>query len=356
MGPTPRTVRLVDIAKEAEVSVSVVSSVLNGGRGNTRVGKETAERILAIAERRNYRPSPTAQQLRGKRSNVFGLLVASAGDPLRSYLVEHLDEEAVKHGCQTLIGNTVVAPGRFEGCLDEFLARGVDGIFCAVHSVFPGNRAELLGRCPNTVFYEDPGLPDATFVEIDQVAAGRVAARHLLESGRRRLGFAILDPASASHRDRLRGIREALAERGVDEASLAVSEGAPGCSGPVRPDPRTMLWQIPDEALDGVIEQLVVGHGVDAIVAHDDFLASALLRRLRARGLRVPRDVAVTGYLNHYLCDHVDPPLTSVDLRHHAAARAMVGAVQEMIAGGTAAERLRRPISISPMLVVRESA
>src|SRR4051794_36355792 len=95
------SVRLVDIAKEAGVSVSVVGSVLNGGRGNSRVAKATAERIEEIARRHNYRPSPTAQQLRGKRSNVFGLLVASAGDPLRSYLVEHLDEEAVKHGCQT---------------------------------------------------------------------------------------------------------------------------------------------------------------------------------------------------------------------------------------------------------------
>ena len=215
MGSTRRAVRLIDIATEAEVSVSVVSSVLNGGRGNTRVARDTAERILAIAERRNYRPSLMAQQLRGKRSNVFGLLVASAGDPLRSYLVEHLDEEAVRHGCQTLIGNTVVAPGRFEACLDEFLARGVDGIFCAVHSVFPGDRQALLARCPNTVFYEDPGLCDATFVAVDQIAAGRVAAQFLLEAGRRRLGFAIRDPAAPSHRERLRGVRAALAEHGV---------------------------------------------------------------------------------------------------------------------------------------------
>jgi DNA-binding LacI/PurR family transcriptional regulator len=355
MGSPRRTVRLVDIAKEAEVSVSVVGCVLNGGRGNTRVAKATAERILAIAERRNYRPSPTAQQLRGKRSNVFGLLVASAGDPLRSYLVEHLDEEAVGHGCQTLIGNTVVAPGRFEGCLEEFLARGVDGIFCAVHSIFPGDRGRLLARCPNTVFYEDPGLPEATFVAVDQVAAGRVAARHLLENGRRRLGFAILDPAAPSHGERLRGIREALEERGIAADALAFYEGRPGSSGPTRPDPRTMLWQTPEDVLEEVVERLVVGHRADAIVAHDDFLASALLRRLRARGIRVPQDVAVTGYLNHYLCDYVDPPLSSVDLRHHAAARAMVGAVQEMIAADPPARRARRAIAISPMLVVRES-
>jgi hypothetical protein len=234
MGSTPRTVRLVDIAKEAEVSVSVASSVLNGGRGNTRVAKDTAERILAIAERRNYRPSPTAQQLRGKRSNVFGLLVASAGDPLRSYLVEHLDEEAVKHGCQTLIGNTVVAPGRFEGCLDEFLARGVDGIFCAVHSVFPGNRGELLARCPNTVFYEDPACRTRrSWRSIRWPPAGSRRGTCL------RLAGAGSDSRSWTPRPGRTGSGSAgsgppLAESGVADDALAICEGPPWL---FRPDP-----------------------------------------------------------------------------------------------------------------------
>lgn len=56
----------------------MVGSVLNGGRGNSRVAEATADKIIAIAKELNYRASPTAQQLRGKRSRVFGLLVASA--------------------------------------------------------------------------------------------------------------------------------------------------------------------------------------------------------------------------------------------------------------------------------------
>jgi len=354
--PTPRkSVRLVDIAREAGVSVSVVGSVLNGGRGNSRVAQATAERILALARQLNYRPSPTAQQLRGKRSNVFGVLVASAGDPLTSYLVEHLDEEVVKHGCQTLIGNTAVAPGRFEACVDEFISRGVDGIFCIVHSMFPGDRAKLLARCPNTIFYCDPGLPQATFVEVDQIAAGRAAAEYLLQTGRSRIGFAILDPGASYGKERIRGVKAALATHDRPTSELAIYKGVRGSAGPVRPDERTMLWQTPDETLDDIIEQLVVRHRAQALVAHNDFVASALLKRMRARGIRVPGDVAIVGYLNHYLCEYVDPPLTSLDLRHHVAAKVMVKAVQEMIEEGPAV-RERNPISIAPMIVARESA
>lgn len=356
-GRTRKRVTLVDIAREAGVSVSVVSSALNGGAsGNTRVAKATAERIIGVAKRLNYRPSPMARQLRGKRSKVFGLLVASAGDPLRSYLVEFLDEEAVKHGCQTLIGNTVVSPGRFEACVDEFVSRGVDGIFCAVHPELPGDRQLLLDRCPNTVFYEDPGLSACTFVSIDQAAAGRIAVRHLVEQGRRRIGFAIADPASQMLVGRLAGYRAELRAGGLDANNALVFRGSCGSSGSLYPQERVVVWHTPVEVLDGLIEQVVVRERADAIVAHDDFLAASLLRRLRARRVSVPRQVAVVGYLNHYLCDHVDPPLTSVDLRHHVAARTMVVTLEEMISSAAGPTAARRPLVIEPMLVVRESA
>jgi LacI family transcriptional regulator len=351
-----KAIRLVDIAKEAGVSVSVVGSVLNGGGGNTRVAQATAERIISLAKQLNYHASPTAQQLRGRRSNVFGLLVASAGDPLTSYLVEHLDEEVVNHNCQTLIGNTAIAPGRFEACVDEFVRRGVDGIFCIVHSIFPGDRGRLLAHCPNTVFYCDPGLPNSTFVEVDQFAAGRVAADYLLSLGRRHLGFAILDPAVSFGKERVKGIKSVLAKYDSSHAEISIYKGARGSSGPTRPNDRIVLWQTPDEVLNGIVEQLVVRDQVDALITHNDFLASALLKVLRKKGVRVPDDVAVVGYLNHYLCEYVDPPLTSLDLRHHEAAKALVQAAEKMVEDGPEEPRKGNRIAIEPTIIVRESA
>ena len=77
--------------------------------------------------------------------------------------------------------------------------------------------------------------------------------------------------------------------------------------------------------------------------------------------IAVPRDVAVVGYLNHYLCDHVDPPLTSVDLQHRVAARTMVRVLEDAAAAkgrarATELPRGRHSMTIRPMLVVRESA
>lgn len=279
---------------------------------------------------------------------------------MRSYLVEYLDEEAVRHGCQTLIGNTVISTCRFEACIDDFIHRGVDGIFCAVHPHLSGDRRLLMERCPNTVFYEDPQVNAGTFVAIDQVAAGRIAVRHLVEQGRRRIGFALTDPLNPRLEDRVSGYRAELASQGLRTDKEHVFDGEPGCTAPLHPKERLVVWHTPTEVLDAIIDRLVVQKHVDAIVAHDDFLAAALLRQLRKRCISVPSEVAVIGYLNHYLCDHVDPPLTSVDLQHHVAARTMVTILEDVASRPrgeppAAVPPGRRAISIAPMLVVRQS-
>src|SRR5689334_23165772 len=119
---------LADVARFAGVSCSAAGYVLNGGSGNTRCSQETAERIRKTARKLGYYPNHAARVLSGKRSHMLGLLVASAGDPLRSFLVEYLDTATVKIGCHTIIGNTIVSPGQFDYYIEEFARRGVDGV------------------------------------------------------------------------------------------------------------------------------------------------------------------------------------------------------------------------------------
>ncbi|TWT34326.1 LacI family DNA-binding transcriptional regulator [Blastopirellula retiformator] len=188
----PKRVRLSDIAERVGVSRRAVSAVLLGtGGGRVGVGDQKASEIRSVAEAMGYQPKLAARQLVGKRSHTYGLLVASAGDPLRSFLIQHLDEEAVAHGNRTLIGNTVVAPDRFEKTVQLFTNSGVDGVLCAVHKWLPGDREALLKQHPCTIFYEDPGIDGAAFVATDRVSAARQATHYLLESGRQRIGLAL---------------------------------------------------------------------------------------------------------------------------------------------------------------------
>ena len=203
-----RLTTLADVARLAGVSCSAAGQVLNGGQGNTRCSEETADRIRQSARQLAYHPNHAARLLCGKRSHMIGLLVASAGDPLRSFLVEYLDRATVKIGCHTIIGNTVTDPHQFDYYIEEFARRGMDGIFCVVPRWYEADRAALQARHPNTVFYNDPHVPGAAHVTVDREAAMHMAVRHLAQRGRRRIGLALMnlsEPTHAAAPSRIRG-------------------------------------------------------------------------------------------------------------------------------------------------------
>ncbi|MBN2577884.1 MAG: LacI family DNA-binding transcriptional regulator [Pirellulales bacterium] len=333
--------------------------VLNGSRGNSRVSQKTALRIREVARHMNYHPNHAARLLRGRRSYTYGLLVASAGDPLRSFLVQFLDAEAVKINCHTYIGNTIgkptVGPNQFEAYVDEFARRRVDGVFCAVHHWWPGDRNYLLTKHPHTVFYEDPGIPQATYVFVDREAAVRLAVRHLAERGRKRIGLAVMTLSRPMHIARRRGYEAELRVQGLPLEEQLIFNAEPYGDAFARCIEEEFKWEFPEQIIYHLIKALIMRGRVDAIVTHDDFWAAAIIKRLVARGIRIPEDVAIVGYLNHYLADWTVPPLTTIDLQHLQAAQQMVLLLEKMITEGPPPVG-KRSFSIQPRLIVRESS
>ncbi len=352
-------VRLSDIAKAAGVSRGVVGCVLNGGKGNSRVAEATARRIMEMAKQMNYQPNPAAQQLKGMRTRLFGTLVASAGDPLRSFLVQHLDTEAVKAGYHTIIGNTIGrddhGPNQFDYYIEELSRRAVDGVFCTVHNWFQGDREELSRQHPNTVFYEEPGVAGAHVVKPNRYIAGRLATRHLLERGRCRLGLIVSDLKKPTCQDRLRGFQDEHLAYGRQVDPKLIFNAAELGEAFAWHDMETLTWKFPESMADLAIDHLVREAGADAVVCNDDFWAATVLRRLRARGVSVPGHVALVGNLNHYLADWTDPPLTSIDIRADIAAERMLRMMEHLVTHGPLPEE-DRIVEVTPKLIVRGSS
>lgn len=214
----------------------------------------------------------------------------------------------------------------------------------------------LIDRFPATVFHGDPEIEGAWFVATDRRACGRIAVEHLVATGRRRIGLALMTLSRPNHRERLVGHTEALAAAGLTGAAPPVFDASQfGDAFPLH-DPATQRWNYPVAIVDHCIDALIRRGGADAIVAHDDFFAAVLIKRLRARGIRVPDDVAVVGYLNHYLADWIDPALTTIDLEQTAAAKAMVAMAERMVEPVEDAGPGPQAVWIQPRLIVRESA
>ncbi|WP_315760168.1 LacI family DNA-binding transcriptional regulator [Sphingomonas sp. Y38-1Y] len=313
-----------DVAAAAGVSQSTVSRAL---RNLDSVSAETRERVLGAAQQLGYLPDLRAARLRQATTGCIALVLIvppgtgrAALNPFYYDLVAAIEAAAAAEGRRILLSFQAEDAG-FDAEFEQ--RREADGMI-VVGSATNGagwthfTRAAQQGR--RVVGWGSPHdrLPT---VRADNRDGARQAVEHLYAQGRRRIAFA--GPGwerHAAYAERREGYLAALAERGlepIDVSGATVGEreeqGAAAIAGltDVTPQP-------------------------DALFAASDLVALGALRALRARGLRVPDDVAVVGFDGIQGVRHCDPALTTVAQDVGAAGRALVDALLRNIAGAPA--------------------
>ena len=109
-----RRITALEVAKEAGVSRSAVSLVLNG-RADGFLAKDTQERIREVADRLGYRPNLLAQSLRNQRSKVIGIMSDRAvGGAFDGAIIAGADAVAREAGFMTLAADTGGEPEKAE--------------------------------------------------------------------------------------------------------------------------------------------------------------------------------------------------------------------------------------------------
>ena len=102
-----RKVTIKDIATEAGVSIALVSFVMNNkadGKETYRVNKETAQRILEVAEKLNYQPNNAARTLRSGKTNTIGVIVSDISNKFFADIARCIEDRAYKFGGYVLYG------------------------------------------------------------------------------------------------------------------------------------------------------------------------------------------------------------------------------------------------------------
>lgn len=306
-----------DVAREAGVSQSTVSFVLNGTPGQT-IPEETRRRVLDAVKKLDYRPRASARSLAAGRSDV--VLLALPGLPISANLssfIELLAAALAEHGLSLV---THLAEGHGRPLPD--LCAAVDA--SAVISLIPFDEetTEALHRAGAQVVL---GTGSQARTELQEI--GRLQARHLINLGRSRLGYALPGEHSTQFRvqERLRGVVAACAERGL-------------------PEPVAL-----EVAMDGAEAALAVDQwteaSVTAVSAYNDETAMAVLAGMHRRGLRAPGDIAVIGVGDIAAARVSIPPLTTVGFDYGETGRELAQTILESLAGREAAlqDGLARP-------------
>lgn len=338
MKGTPR-IAMEDIARLAGVSRATVSRSL---ANSPLISAETKTRIVEIAKSRGYVVNDLGRRLRSGKANTISVVIPLAHDPKQplsdpffSTMLGLLADELSNQGYDLLLTRSSALEADWIHSVAPPMR--ADGVIVIGQSQEEARLEEATEANVPLVVWGSASPDDArqyTCVGSDNVAGGRLATRHLLEVGRRRILF-IGDQRLPEVSDRYSGYSAELASANV-------------------PVDRDLYLPCAFDGMDAgrsIRNALASKVEFDAIFAASDVLAMTAIAALRESGLTTPGDVAVVGFDDVAMAAHFSPALTTIRQDFAAASRLMVLRMIEQIDG---APQTRDQLPVE--LVLRQSA
>jgi DNA-binding LacI/PurR family transcriptional regulator len=328
-----RQVSIKDIARLARVSHPTVSRAL---QNSPLVNAATAARIRKIAEDAGYRASAVARGLVTRRTRTIGLVVTTAADPFAGEVACGIEQAANDLGYAVFLANSNADPERERKVVQELAERRVDGIIVTSSRV-GAEYLPLLTKLNVPMVLVNDQYP-GEFVHSVMIAnqeGSRVVVGHLIALGHRRIAYIGDRSGYQSDAERLEGYRQALKEAGIEFVAELAVEG----------DSR------PEAAVKAMNRLLALSDPPTAVCCYNDMTALGAMKAIRARGLRVPEDVSVTGFDDLFFAAYVDPPLTTVRQPMRLMGRMAMENLFKLMSGEDSVAQ----VTVDPELIVRGS-
>jgi len=325
---------MAEVAREAGVSTTTVSHVINGTR---HVNEQTKQRIHAAIDRTGYVPHSIARALAGARTQSIGLAISGISNPYFMGVIAAIESQAARHGHTILLGDTHDEPDKELEMVRELVLRRVDGLLLAPSAGAESQALRYLATQDIPVVLVDRFLP----VEIDQVGTENEEAtiqlvEHLIELGHQRIGLIAGLEGLSTTDERIRGHRAALERAGLPVDPALIAHGASQHE-PARVEAHRLL------DLDDPPTALVAGNNRMTIGA---------LHALRERALRVPDDIALVSFDDFEWSDLFEPRLTVISQPQTAIG---AKAVDLLVARLENPDRPVEKIHLKPTFVHRDS-
>ncbi|MFF9565169.1 LacI family DNA-binding transcriptional regulator [Leifsonia sp. NPDC014704] len=325
-----------DVALRAGVSTGTVSNVLNRAE---IVSPEVVARVRAAIDELGYVRNDVARWLRAGDSTILGLIVPDVRSPFFAEIARGVQSSATERGLSMLLGSSDGSVALEQEHIATFARQRVRGLL-----ITPlGREHSALSRFATNgapVVLVDAISDDDEFscVYTDDAMAGRLAAEHLIASGRSRLAFVGGPLAFHQIAERLRGASQAVSRHSDVGLEITLVEE------PTLREGRRIG--------DALVSQSR-SRRPDAIMAANDLVAIGLMQALiSAPRVRVPEDLAVIGFDDVELAQASPVPLTSI--RRHTDLVASTAA-RLLVAEAADANAATQRIVISPELVIRRS-
>lgn len=335
---------LKNLADEAQVTTGTVSRALRNLSG---VSQETRQRIVRLAEKHNYVPNRLARALSMGKTNLIGLVTPSELHwtiPFESMALIHA--LAREHGKQvvhlSLDNGDCVALARIA------VEQHWDGVILSPYSsqVYDDLRKwRSTIRIPIVVLDNTTPTPGIDAVTYDRAHGVRTILNHVAQHGVRTVGVigSPVELVDLANSRKYANLENELAMRGMKLVFTKVMEVIDNCSwGP----------QFFNAAYMATEQVLAKPCEADLIMGSNDLVAFGVISCLKDHGMRVPDDVAVTGYDDTEYAQYARPAVTTVRRPAEEMVHLAWSILERRLAGDTGSPK---NAVLLPSLVVRNS-
>ncbi|MGI6109947.1 MAG: LacI family DNA-binding transcriptional regulator [Eubacteriaceae bacterium] len=327
-------VKIVDVAREANVSVATVSRVVNN---IPLVNEETKERVLEAIKKTGYKPNAIARSLKIQRTDTLGIMIPDISNPLYTEMVRGVEDICSIYNYNIILSNTDFSSEQEQKSLDVLIEKQCDGIIY-IGKNLTEEFQETLKTAPSEVVLgcvmDEKG--ELSSVLIDNENAAYDLTKKAIDSGYR--NFAVFSDREDGFvaRKRLDGIKRALDEAGIAIDPDLVMHGNINVKGG-----HSMMTKL-----------LETGKDVDIAMCLNDQVAIGAIRAAQDAGKRVPEDIAVTGFNDYWISEWISPKITTVSQPMYdigaIAARMLIKMCQSD-------EKESKTITVPYEIVIRES-
>ena len=306
---------IYDIAKEANVSISTVSRVLNN-KGN--VNPNTQKRVEEVLSRHNYTPSAIARGMMSKSLRTVAVLTVDIREPNYARTAYTIEREFSRRGYEVTLCNTGGELKETERYLRAVLEKQADGIVL-VGSIFNelGKHPEiepLLKTVPVVLANGKLNLPNSYSVLVDDRYGVALAVQLLIDKGHKDI-FYLKDMDTDSGKAKCEGFIHAMENAGLSD-----------------PQKRVIQTEKSIEGGQNAVQTLIRdGTTFSAVVCGEDITATGAVKGILRAGMRIPYDVAVTGFNNSEYSRICEPRLTTVDNKPDLVAMLSVQLLSSLI-------------------------
>ena len=336
MRKASRDTTIVDIARRLGVSAMTVSRALTG---NSEVSDKTRKRVLACAGEMGYKPNRWARSLVTRRTLIIGVVFPDISHSFFAEVLRGIEEVVHAAGFNLLLCDSWLDADKERSEIEMLVGSRVEGLIVASEQpeTAPQTFARLKQRGMPVVLVDRffPGL-EIPSVLVDDFEVGRMATKHLLDLGHRRIAH-IRGPEVSPASLRYRGYLDTLRAHGIRVRRKWIMEGR-------------FDIQSGREATNAL---LALKSRPTAVFAGNDPMAIGAVYACRDAGLRVPGDLSIVGAGNIEGAHHPNPFVTTVDWPRVDLGRAAGTLLLSIIKN--AASRTTPVKVFQPRLLVRQS-